>query len=424
MRILLHDYSGHPFQAQLSRELAARGHVVEHVHCASYVSGKGRLERRADDPASLSFVSMEMDADFDKYKVRHRVKQEFAYARAFSWHLRQSAPDVVVMCNVPLLAHFMIERRSRRRRVPTVFWQQDVYSHAIGSEARRRLGPIGSAVAVAADRLERDIARRASAVVAIADTFLPVHDRWGTPAENMHIIPNWGPLDEITPRDRHNSWAHRHGLTGSPVMLYSGTLGLKHNPDLLVDLLRGVRRSARDARLVVVSEGRAATYLASLDEPGLEVLPFQPFGDLSDVLASGDVLVTILEPDASTYSVPSKTLSYLCAGRPVVGLLPASNPAYAVVNESGGLAIDLARLDMDSASRSVAALLTDSDALAERGRRARGYAEATFDVVPLARRFEQVFLTAAGRNAESSGDASTVPASPVDAELVLSGKPA
>jgi hypothetical protein len=35
-----------------------------------------------------------------------------------------------------------------------------------------------------------------------------------------------------------------------------------------------------------------------------------------------------------------------------------------------------------------------------------------------------VFLTAAGRNAESSGDASTVPASPVDAELVLSGGPA
>ncbi len=30
MRILVHDYSGHPFQAQLSRELARRGHDVVH----------------------------------------------------------------------------------------------------------------------------------------------------------------------------------------------------------------------------------------------------------------------------------------------------------------------------------------------------------------------------------------------------------
>ena len=36
MRILVHDFSGHPFQMQLSRELARRGHDVLHVDCASY----------------------------------------------------------------------------------------------------------------------------------------------------------------------------------------------------------------------------------------------------------------------------------------------------------------------------------------------------------------------------------------------------
>ncbi len=40
MRILVHDYSGHPFQAQLSRELARRGHDVVHSTCTAYVSGK------------------------------------------------------------------------------------------------------------------------------------------------------------------------------------------------------------------------------------------------------------------------------------------------------------------------------------------------------------------------------------------------
>ena len=35
MRILVHDYAGHPFQVQLSRALAQRGHDVLHAYCAS-----------------------------------------------------------------------------------------------------------------------------------------------------------------------------------------------------------------------------------------------------------------------------------------------------------------------------------------------------------------------------------------------------
>lgn len=44
VKVLVHDYSGHPFQAQLSRSLARRGHTVVHSSCAAYVSGKGDLD--------------------------------------------------------------------------------------------------------------------------------------------------------------------------------------------------------------------------------------------------------------------------------------------------------------------------------------------------------------------------------------------
>ena len=39
-RIVVHDYSGHPGQAQLSRALAARGYEVTHQHCPAYATGK------------------------------------------------------------------------------------------------------------------------------------------------------------------------------------------------------------------------------------------------------------------------------------------------------------------------------------------------------------------------------------------------
>ena len=50
MDIVMHDYAGHPFQVQLSRELAYRGHHVRHQYCTSYTTGRGAVERRPDDP--------------------------------------------------------------------------------------------------------------------------------------------------------------------------------------------------------------------------------------------------------------------------------------------------------------------------------------------------------------------------------------
>src|SRR5450631_3453912 len=42
-RILLNDYCGHPFQVELSRELARRGHEVLHVYSADDQTPKGDL---------------------------------------------------------------------------------------------------------------------------------------------------------------------------------------------------------------------------------------------------------------------------------------------------------------------------------------------------------------------------------------------
>src|SRR5262249_35278828 len=54
LRVVLHDYAGHPHQAQLSRELARRGHEVLHLHCPAYHSGKGALARGAADPPGFA----------------------------------------------------------------------------------------------------------------------------------------------------------------------------------------------------------------------------------------------------------------------------------------------------------------------------------------------------------------------------------
>ena len=155
---------------------------------------------------------------------------------------------------------------------------------------------------------------------------------------SVTVIENWAPLDELTAAGPSTGWAAAHGLAGRTVLLYSGTLGLKHNPALLLELARAMGRRD-DARVVVISEGRGADWLraatAEAPEPALVLLPFQPYDVLAEVLASADVLLAILEPEAGAFSVPSKVLSYHCAGTPILAAIPGENLAARIIVGAG-----------------------------------------------------------------------------------------
>lgn len=395
VRLVVHDYSGHPGQVHLSREFARRGHHVEHQYCASYTTGRGATARRAGDPESFSVRALELGDEFARYSPFVRLQQELQYARIAARSIREARPDVAVLSNVPLLSLFFLTRALSRRRIPYVFWQQDVYSDAIGVIARRRLGRVGALVSWIADRTERTVARGAACVVPISETFIDRLDSWGVSRSNVRVIPNWGAIDEMPSRPRENAWADAHGLVGVPVVMYAGTLGMKHDPSVLEHL---ARTAPAGSRMVVVSQGQGREWLEShaADVPGLTLLDYQPYEQLPDMLASADVLVVLLESDASRYSVPSKVLNYFCAGRPVLGLLPRDNAVSHMIElAQAGLVVDVK--DAATASAAVNGLLADSAGREEMGVAARRYAETTFDVGKVGDLFESVVFAALDR---------------------------
>jgi len=76
MRVVVHDYVGYAFPAQLARALARRGHDVLFLHCSSFVAGKGLVEPKEGDPETLAFDSVGVAGSFAKYDVRRRVAHE------------------------------------------------------------------------------------------------------------------------------------------------------------------------------------------------------------------------------------------------------------------------------------------------------------------------------------------------------------
>lgn len=398
MRINVHDYSGHPFQVQLSRELARRGHEVTHQYASQYVTGHGRLAVTPDDPATLAIEALTADVPLQKYDPIARTRFEVSYARAWQQHLRQRPYDVVVACNVPLFALARMRTYFARVRQPWVLWHQDVYSLGVAAEVYRRLP---ATVSRPLDRrLQQMEARQvgsADAVVAIGAGFVDQYRRWGVDVSRVQVLPNWAPLDEIVPGPRDNAWAREQHLPTAPLrLLYAGTLGRKHNPMLLLAVLDELRARGVDAVLTVVSEGVGADDIkaAAGGRSDVRVLPYQPVERLPEVLASADAVLALLEPDAARFSVPSKILSYLAAGRTTVALVPEMNPCAADVRDAGGC---VSPPTVEGAARAATWLAAHREPgeLRRRGRQARALAEQRFDIATIGNRFEDLLADVA-----------------------------
>ncbi len=387
MRCLIHDFAGHPFQIQLSRELARRGHQVTHVYPLGLQGPKGRLEPSPADSANLEIVGLRLSGQFRKYSPWRRMVAQRQYARDLRRLLASARFDVLLSGNTPIDVQAELLWYCRRHGIGFVHWVQDVYCRALEFFLRRKIGLLAVPLSFPFVRLEQLVASRADAAIVIAPAFARTLAGWGVPQDRISVIENWAPLDEIRLLPRANEWSERHELDGKTVFLYSGTLGMKHRPDLLYSLARSLDKSCR---LVVITEGIGADYLRKM--PALDtllVLNFQPYDQISLALASADVLVTTLESDAGEFAVPSKVLSYLCAGRPILLAGPKVNLAASIIeNSESGLVADPDRPEeVIAAARRLAA---DAELRSSLGANARRYAECTFEIARIAARFEDL----------------------------------
>ncbi|KUR73700.1 hypothetical protein AQZ52_01655 [Novosphingobium fuchskuhlense] len=390
MHILLHDFCGHPFTLALAVELAARGHEVDYVYFASETGPKGDFARAAAQPRPPRLHGLAIDGTYRKDAFLSRRNFDLDYARQIHALIRKLKPEVLLSGNCPTEVQGYVLGACRKVGTAFVYWMQDFYSIAATKLLSRRLGFIGKAIGGFWRFLDRRHLQASDRIVLITDDFRGLTAEWAGRADNIDVVHNWGALDELPQRPHDNPWSRRMGISGTFNFLYSGTLGLKHNPELLAALAKMV---GNRATVTVTSQGASVPYLerrkAELGLDNLRLLPLQPFGDVPDMLAAADVLVATIEPDAGTFSVPSKVLSYLCAGRPILLAAPADNLSTSIVTKSGaGLVV---QPEDEAGFLAAAAKLLDSADLAEMGGRGRIYAETHFAIDGVAARFEAIF---------------------------------
>ncbi len=389
-RIFVHDYGGHAFAIQLSRALARRGHQVRHAYSNAFVAPRGVSGRRADDAAGFSLCPVGPDAAIQKTRYFRRYLRELQYGSWLAAAIAEFKPDVVLSANTPLEAQGRALAAARTADAGFILWWQDIMSVTFERMLKPRLGVPGMIAARRFSHLERRLLTGSDRVVAISPDFLDTLDAWGLMRDKVEVIENWASTAELPVRPKANAWSIAHGLAGKFCFLYSGTLGVAHDPDLLLRLAQRYKTDP-DVAVVVVSEGeRARALLRRRNELGLDhllVLPFQPQAMMADVMGSADVLVALLDERAATSSVPSKVMSYLCAGRSLLLAVPDNNLTARLVRSVGaGMQVSPGNVDgfLDCAEqlRSSAPLRAK---LAGNGLR---HACETFDIERIADRFE------------------------------------
>ena len=389
MRILVHDFGGYAFPVQLSRSLARRGHTVRHAYCASLQTTPPGIHGNAADAPLLR--GLHLAQPLNKYALMKRWRQEREYGWLIARECAQFRPDVVLSGNTPLSAQHRLMETCRKHSTPFVYWAQDLLGIAAFRILRARRRILGETAGRYLKRLEGRLLRASDEVIAISQDFAPLLRGYGVPGAHISVIENWACLEEMPTAPKNNAWAQARGLGDKACLLYAGTLSMKHNPDLLLQLALAFRHRAN---VVVISQGLGADWLrqkkAELQLGNLLLLPFQAKEDLPFVVASADALLAVLEPDAGVFSVPSKVLAYFCAARPILLAVPEDNLAARIVQEVGAGRVAPPG-DAAAFVQAAADLLSDPLAQEQMGRSARAYAERAFDIEAITDRFAAIF---------------------------------
>jgi colanic acid biosynthesis glycosyl transferase WcaI len=176
-------------------------------------------------------------------------------------------------------------------------------------------------------------------IVVISDGFKRNLTAKGVPPEKISVIPNWVDTEFLKPLPKANPVSEKYGLADKFVLLYSGIVSISSYATLVRILdTAALLKDDPEILFVIVGEGFKANDLqakaAELDLPNVLRLPFQPYRDVPQMMASADVLLVPLDKEKSLLSVPSKFYNYVAAGRPVLGLAHENSEVFQIIRET------------------------------------------------------------------------------------------
>ncbi len=309
---------------QLAQRLVARGHHVSAI-CGMphyndnriWPSYRGRLSRR-ERLGKIEVHHTWLYLPAHKASICGRLLSYISFnILSVLAGLLGARPDVILAPSPPLTIGLAAWFIGLLRRAPYIYNVQDIYP-----DIAVRLGALKNRHLIRLfGWMESFVYRRAAAISVISEGFRQTLIRKGVPPRKIAVIPNFVDIDYITPRPKENPFARREGLLDRFVVLFAGNAGLSQGLEHVLQAAKALSGHPEILFLMVGNGVAKPALQAQAAEMGLSnvrFLPFQPWEQVPDLYASADLCLIPLRVGIAQESVPSKALTIMAAGKPIV----------------------------------------------------------------------------------------------------------
>jgi colanic acid biosynthesis glycosyl transferase WcaI len=191
------------------------------------------------------------------------------------------------------------------------------------------------------------------------------------------VIPNWIDTKAIQPGSRENGLRASLGLDHHFVVSFAGIMGYSQDLETVLHSAK-ILKDQKDIVFLMVGNGVEKPKLQKLVQENqlnnIFFLPMQPKDKYPEVLSASDLCLATLRQEVKTPVVPSKILSIMAAGRPVLASLPLDGDAPRLIAEAQcGAAIPPS--DPEAMAQAILQLYQNPELREQMGAWGRRYAE-------------------------------------------------
>lgn len=277
-----------------------------------------------------------------KLNTLKRVLHEATFAASsFLKALFLPRADVYVVISPPLGLGFAAWAVSRLKRSRYLFHVQDLQPDSAAGLGMVKAGGFLRLMYAC----ERFAYTHAAGVSGISMGMMDAFAAKGVPARKLFLLPNWlrGTGKAVPPAGEMARFREAHQIPSHALLaVYSGNLGRKQGLDVLLDaaeILAGRPVRGRPVVLIVAGDGadqatlRERLKLRPLHN--LRLLPLQSAAKYQVMLRAADVALVTQMPGTGQVCFPSKLLSVLSAGLPVITTADETSDLARAVHEGG-----------------------------------------------------------------------------------------
>lgn len=201
-----------------------------------------------------------------------------------------------------------------------------------------------------------------------------VENREPLQREQIEVIPNWY---ENTPNKAQiDSWSNSKFQQYSPdnfLISYLGNMGIAQDMETLIAAIQDLKNK-QEVKFLLAGHGNKLSMIRDIVQAeqlnNVSIFDFLHGADFEDALNISDVLVVTLAKNVDGLAVPSKTYSYLKAGKPVIAIMDKnSDIAVDLLFFNAGYVVAVG--DTAGLTRSILALKDDATHAKEVGENAR-----------------------------------------------------